>query len=108
VGRPRDERPDQLHQARELERALRLVHETFTERVQQVRPIEQPLDLLGGQSVRHVVVLENVVYRSTAMVLANHVLRDALFGLRPRREERERALDRIDQAHDAVDCIVEA
>ena len=87
---------------------LRLVDETFAERVEHVGTVQQSLDLLGAQAVRHVVILEDVVQRTPAMMLADHVLRDALFALRARPEKRERALDRINQAHDATDCIVAA
>jgi hypothetical protein len=54
------------------------------------------------------VVIEDLLQRAAAVMLADDVLGDALLGLRPRREKRERALDRIDEAHAAVDCIVAA
>ena len=44
----------------------------------QLRPVEQPLDLLGRAAVRDVRVLEDLVERPAALVLADHVLREPL------------------------------
>ena len=97
MGRARDERSNHVHQEEQLEPALRLVHEILAQRVQHIRPVEQSPDLLRAEPVRDVVILEDVLQRPAAVVLADHVLRHPLFALRPRAEERERALDRIDE-----------
>ena len=53
-------------------------------------------------------IFENLAERAAAMVLTDHILRDALFRLGTGAEEREGALDRVDQTHRAADCIVAA
>ena len=46
--------------------------DVVAERVQDVGPVEQPLDLLRREAVRDVGVLEDVVERPAAVVLADH------------------------------------
>src|SRR5579885_1981928 len=89
-----------------LQRGLRRRDDVLADRVQHVRAVEQSLDLVRGAPVRDVPVLDDVVQRSPAMVLADDVLRDPLLVLRSRRKERERTLDRVDEPHLATDCIV--
>ena len=56
-------------------------------------PIEQAPLLLGGQPVLDVLVLEDLVERAAAVVLADHVACDVLFGRALLEEEREEILE---------------
>ena len=85
---------------------LRVGDQVVAERVHHVGPVEQTPDLLGRAAVRDVVVVEDLRQRASTVVLADHVLGDPLLALRARREERERAPDRIEDSHDRTDCIV--
>ena len=69
--------------------------EVVAERVQDVRPVEQALDLLGREPVRDVGVLEDVVERAAAMVLADQMLGADLLPARTWEEEAERRADEI-------------
>jgi hypothetical protein len=69
------------------------------ERVHDLGPVEQSLDLLRGEAVRDVVILKDLLQRPAAAMFADHVLRHPVFITRPRAEERERSSDRIQQAH---------
>lgn len=64
-----------------------------------VATLEHPGDLRGRAPVRDVVILDHLCERPSAMVLANHVLRNALFPLRPAAEERKRTANDISQSH---------
>jgi hypothetical protein len=63
------------------------------ERRDHLGPVEQPLLLLGRQPVLDVLVLEDLVERSSAVVLAHDVPRDVLFGRASLEQEREKVLE---------------
>ena len=64
--------------AGDARRALR-GDQVVADRVHDLGLIEQPPDLLGRAAVRHVGVLEDLLERAPAMVLADHVLGHELF-----------------------------
>src|SRR6478735_8922974 len=65
-----------------------------TDRVDDLRAVEQAVALLlRGKAVDHVFVLEDVVQRPAAVVLANHVFRDALLARRALEQKREHVLE---------------
>jgi hypothetical protein len=66
---------------------------------------EQTACLLGRQPVRDVVILEDLCERPPAVMLADHVLRDAFLLLRARPQKRKRAGQCIAEPH-RRDCIV--
>ena len=55
--------------------------------------IEQTLALVGRQAVRHVLVLHDLGERATTVVLADHVLRDAILGRGSLEEPGEEVLE---------------
>ena len=68
--------------------------------VDHVVPLEDARDLLGRAAVRDVVVLEDLGERPAAMVLADHVLRDAILGAGTDPQERERSADCLPDPHE--------
>ena len=60
------------------------------ERLDDLRPVEQAALLLGREAVLDVLVLEDLVQRPAAVVLADDVPRDVLLCGAPREQERER------------------
>ena len=61
--------------------------------LQDLGAIEQALALVGRQAVRHVLVLHDLGERATTVVLADHVLRDAILGRRSLEEPGEEVLE---------------
>ena len=70
-----------------------------------LRTIEQPLDLLGRHAIRHVVVVQDLGERPSPVMFPDDVLGNALFPLRTGREERERAPDRVDESHRGTSIV---
>jgi hypothetical protein len=64
--------------------------------------VEQPRDLVLAEPVLHVVVLEDLVEVPSALVLADHVLRDAVLLL----GAGEQVLEDVEKGHGATDCIL--
>jgi hypothetical protein len=58
-----------------------------------LRPIEEPLLLLGREPVLDVPVLEDLVERPPPVVFAHDVPRDVLFGGASLEQEREKVLE---------------
>jgi len=71
--------------------------------VDDFRPVEQPRDLSRREAVLDVAVLEDRRQRAAALVLPDHVLRDALLGRGTLEEERE---DVLEDPHGGGDCIL--
>jgi hypothetical protein len=67
--------------------------------------IEQTLDLLLRHAIGHVVVVQDLGQGPTAMVLADDVLRNPFLRLRPGREKRKRAPDRVDESHSGPSIV---
>lgn len=64
----------------------------------ELRPVEQAVDLLRAEAVRHERVVEDLLERAPAMVLANHVLGDEILLLRALEQERKRRAQDVDNA----------
>ena len=78
----------------------------FAQSVDDVRPRQHSLLLLGRQSVLHVRVFEDVVHAAPGTVLAEEVGDDRVLSRRPREEERERAPKKCAEPQHGSDCIV--
>jgi len=65
--------------------------DVVAERVHDLGPFQNAPHLIVCAAVLHVVVVEDVVQRAAAAVLADDVFGDELLGLRPLEEKRERA-----------------
>jgi hypothetical protein len=78
----------------------------LAESVDDVRPREHPLLLLGAQPVLDVRILEDLVDAAPRAVLAQEVGDDILFRGRSREQERERIPPKTGQPRHASDCIV--
>ena len=61
----------------------------LADRLDDLRPVEQPCALIGVEAVLDVAVLENLGEVASPVVLADHVGGDSLIGRRPLGEERE-------------------
>src|SRR5207342_215624 len=72
---------------------LRRLEDVLRERRDHLRPVEEPLLLIGRQPVLDVLVLEDLVEGSSAVVLAYDVPRDVLFGGVSLEQEREKVLE---------------
>ena len=66
---------------RSLRLGARARDHVLAELVDHLGPVEQTVHLLGRHPVRHVVVLQDLVQRPSATMLADDVLRDPLFRL---------------------------
>ncbi len=91
-----------------LEAAARVEDQVVTELVYDLGTVEQALDLFRRDAVGHVVIVQDLGQRPTAMVLADDVLGNPFLRLRTGREERERAPDRVDESHSGpsiVGCV---
>ena len=67
--------------------------------------VEDALHLLGRAAILDVRVVENVVERTPAAVLANDVFGDELLGLRPLEEKRERAPKNVANARHGLSLL---
>jgi hypothetical protein len=73
--------------------------------VDDFRAVEQAPDLIGCHAIRHVMIVQDLGQRPSAMVLADDVLRDPLLCLRTGRKERKRAPDRVDESHGGTSIV---